>query len=119
MGQMIEVEIIECEKFSMKGKILNQDKLSLDRPIIKPTNGLRNLNQLNKNKTNSSSNKETSCCNNQTCECENESSSSCCSSENHKTKSAELNSYFQTFAYGALIALSITFIWRNLRYNNK
>jgi hypothetical protein len=27
MGKMIEVEIIECGKFFMKGKILNQDQV--------------------------------------------------------------------------------------------
>ncbi len=33
MGKMFEVEIVECNKFSMKGKLVNESLLLSQRPV--------------------------------------------------------------------------------------
>ena len=75
MGQMIEVEIIECTKYSMKAKIVPESLENLQKKLISKL-------ELSKDKNNNQNNEcgVSSCCSNQ-------SQSSCCQKSNNKTNS--------------------------------
>ena len=97
MGKMIEVEIIECGKFFMKGKILNQDQVL----ALKSEVSIAKKNVINLEET-----KSNDCCGG-SCSCEHE----------EEETVVESNKYFGSrFAYYALFGLSLayltTFTWK-------
>jgi hypothetical protein len=100
MGKMIEVEIIECGKFFMKGKILNQDQVLELKSEVSIAKNLINLEEASSN----------DCCGG-SCSCEHEDET-----EEEKTI-VQSNKYFGSkFAYYALLGLSLayltTFTWK-------
>lgn len=137
MGKMIEVEIIECGKHSMKAKIIRD---TLDYPL-RPIGskrgditGLKEMSDLNNNENN------ISCCGSCDCSEEKEVESGCCSNKaetsccSTKTGSNLLNNNrivyqdsglkgrFREYAYATLIATSAILISRialKYLYSNK
>jgi hypothetical protein len=103
MGKMFEVEVVECGKFFMKGKILNQDKVLssiIEKPIISRKIG----------KLQAYSNGNT-CCDDSCGSCDTE----------ELVLETKSNKIFNKLAYGALVALSVAFLsritWKNFIQN--
>ena len=99
MGKIIEVEIIECGKFFMKGKILNQDQVLALKSEISIVKNVINLEEASSN----------DCCGG-SCSCEHE-------DEKEEVIEVQSNKYFGSkFAYYALFGLSLayltTFTWK-------
>ena len=99
MGKMIEVEIIECGKFFMKGKILNKDQVLstlVDKPIVK---------KISNGKVVSTNN---DCCGG-SCSCEHDEQLEVVHNEKEIVENHYINS---KVTYYAIFALSLAYLTR-------
>lgn len=106
MGKMIEVEIVECSKYSMMGKIVSDlDELAKipSKPIKKEILSLKKTNQIDQN-------------NNNSCGCSNSDESVCCSSikdtnrDDHSSKKPSYEDRLRSYAILTLSAFSIILV---------